>query len=269
MRHIVACPSVSGSSPHGVIAGSDRKVLVLDAEPRVALPAGLIHYRSGSQLVDALGLAGSEHSDLWDLVRFALDNVTPQEIAQRSGISILTLKSIRNRAIPMTSPPPGLVAACAGVCRSRLRRAGMEVPQSHRDVLELYRDARQQDLARLSSMEHELKLLESEQRSDPHARFRYWHDLTGYWKRKTVHTRYHGATMDNPRGRRSSWAKPRAVASVLSRVCAELGEDFSAFTQRVCHAVHGRPNRITLLRHAIHSLRERLAEGRLLPRAST
>ena len=71
--------------------------------------------------------------------------------------------------------------------------------------------------------------------------------------------------MDNPRGHRSSWAKIRPVESILGEACAELGEDFNTFTQRVCQAVHERPRRIAVLGRRVRDLWERLAEGRLLP----
>jgi hypothetical protein len=244
------------------LCGAELRALGIQA-PRRRL-AVIKLYLDVCKLAEAPGQANGEDSNSWELVRFALDNLTPQEIALRSGISIPTLKAIRYHATPMPTPPVSLVAASVEVCRLKLRRAGLQVPRSHQEVLELYRHARQQDLARVSGMEAELSLLESKQRADLHARFLYWHDLTGCWKRKTVHTRYHSATADNPRGTRSSWAKIRPVESILGRAIAELGEDFNTFTHRVCRAIHERPRRIAELQRRVINIREHLADGRLL-----
>lgn len=146
-----------------------------------------------------------------------------------------------------------------------MRQAGIRTPRSHPEILQLYRDLREQDLAQLASLEAELERLEAEQRADPHARFRYWHDLTGCWSRSTVHTRYRRATVDSPRGHRSSWAKLCSVEGILNGACAELGEDFNTFARRVCHAVHERPRQIAEQQREVRYIRERLAEGRLLP----
>lgn len=209
-----------------------------------------------------------ENPDLWNLVRFALDNLSLREVAGESGISVATLKAIRDGAQPTASPPPALVAACAGVCMSKLRRANTKTPRSHPEILGLYRDLREQDLAKLASLEAELAALEAEQQADPHARFRYWHDLTECWKHSMVRTRYRGATVDNPRGPRSSWAKLRSVASILNAACTELGEKFGTFTGRVCHAAHERPRQIAQLEYRIHIIRGRLADGRLVLRGN-
>lgn len=115
-------------------------------------------------------------------------------------------------------------------------------------------------------MEGELAHLEAEQQADPHARFRYWHDLTRCWRCQTVRTRYRRATVENPHGHRSSWAKVRPVESILNQVCSEMGEDFTTFTRRVCQAIHERPHRINVLQRGISDLRRRLAEGRRLPK---
>ena len=76
---------------------------------------------------------------------------------------------------------------------------------------------------------------------------------------------HHRATVDNPRGHRSSWTKLRSVEDALKEVCAELGEDLNTFTRRVCDAVHERPRRIAELQRGIRNIRERLADGRFLP----
>lgn len=116
-------------------------------------------------------------------------------------------------------------------------------------------------------MEAELARLEAEQQADPHARFRYWHDLTDCWKRPVVRTRYRRATLENPRGHQSSWAKVRPVEGILNQVCTELGEGFATFRRRVCQAIHERPHWIAVLRRSVSDLRRRVAGGRLLPQA--
>lgn len=70
----------------------------------------------------------------------------------------------------------------------------MRAPRRHLAAIKLYLDLhkilREKTLARLASMEAELAHLEAEQRADPHGRFRYWHDLTDWWRRTVVRTRY-------------------------------------------------------------------------------
>lgn len=130
------------------------------------------------------------------------------------------------------------------------------------EVLQLFRDVREKEAAQLASLEAELALLEAGQQADPHVHFRYWHDLIDCWKRPVVRTRYRRATVENPRGRRSSWTRLCSVEDILRGAYAELGEDFKTFALRVCHAQHGRPRRIAELERRIHDIRERLAEDR-------
>lgn len=207
----------------------------------------------------------SEDPGPWNLVRFALDNIPPREIAKRAGISVTTLETIRDGAEPTASPPPALLVACVEACRSRLRKAGVAIPRSHLEVLRRYRELRGQDLRQLAVLEAELGLLKTEQRTDLHARFRYWHEVTRGWRHSMVRTRYHDATVDNPSGTRSSWTKVRSVKSILHGVCLELGENFKTFARRVCWAVQGRPRQIGELQRRIRDARERLAYGSLLP----
>lgn len=97
----------------------------------------------------------------------------------------------------------------------------------------------------LAALEAKLRFLKTEQRTDPHARFRYWHEVTGCWRHSTARTRYHDATVDSPRGTRSSWTKLRSVKSFLHEVCAELGENWpsrNASATQCTSAPAGPPN---------------------------
>jgi hypothetical protein len=161
-----------------------------------------------------------------------------------------------------------IVVALAVLCAAKLKASGVRAPRRRLAAIKLYLDLhkvlREKDLVWLSSMELELAHLEAEQRTDPHARFRYWHDLTDCWRHSTARTRYRRATVGKPRGQRSSWAKLRPVESILSEVCTEMGEDFKTFSSCVCHAVHERPRQIAEIQDAVAKIHRRLSDGGVL-----
>lgn len=194
-----------------------------------------------------------------------------RDVAAATGNDPENLRKIANgKRKAQTETMRRIIAALATICVAELKALGIQPPRRRLAAIKLYLDLssvlREKDLVRLSSMEAELALLEAEQRADPHGRFRYWHDLTDCWKGPAVRTRYRRATMENPRGHRSSWAKLRSVEGILREACAEMGEDFKTFSSRVCHAVHDRPCKVAALRRKVRDLREYLAEGRLSPR---
>ena len=190
-----------------------------------------------------------------------------REVAGATGIDLENLRKIagsKRKMLRTTSRR--IVVALAATCAAELKSAGVRAPRRHLAAIKLYLDLhkilREKNYARLASMEAELAHLEAEQRTDPHTRFRYWHDLTDCWKRTTVRTRYRRATVNNPRGQRSSWAKPLSVEGILSEACAEMGENFETFSRRVCRAVHERPGQIMELKRTIRTARDCLAKGR-------
>jgi hypothetical protein len=180
-----------------------------------------------------------------------------RDVAAATGIDPENLRKIANgKRKAQTETMRKIIAALATLCAGELNALGIQPPRRRLAAIKFYLDLRAWGLARLASVEAEHKHLETEQRADLHALFRYWHDVTNCWSQPTVRTRYHNVSVSSPRGRRSSWSKLRSVKEILSEACAELGEDFDTFASRVCQAIHERPRRIADLKCRVRKIRE-------------